>query len=91
MTIVTGRTLAELNVPVPGYDRSQVTTGIVHIGVGAFHRSHQAFLEDNRAVFGDLADDPGFTRVYRAILTSLLDQGVRKTLADLDHYREDSP
>jgi len=50
-----------------------------------------AFLEDNRAVFGDLADDPRFTRVYRAILTSLLDRGVRKTLADLDHYREDLP
>ena len=55
-------------------------------------RGHRAaFLEDNRAVFGDLADDPGFTRVYRAILTSLLDRGVRKTLADLDHYREDLP
>jgi hypothetical protein len=24
--------------------------------------------------------------VYRAILISLLDQGVRKTFADLDHY-----
>ena len=34
MTIVTGETLAELDVPVPGYDRRQVTTGIVHIGVG---------------------------------------------------------
>ena len=43
------------------------------------------------AVFGDLADDPRFTRVYGAILGSLLDQGVRKTLADLDQYREDSP
>ena len=37
-----------------------------------------------------LADDPRFTRVYGAILDSLLDQGVRKTLADLDQYREDS-
>jgi mannitol-1-phosphate/altronate dehydrogenase len=55
-------------------------------------RGHPAaFLEDNRAVFGDLADDPRFTRVYRAIQTSLLDRGVRKTLADLDQYREDSP
>src|SRR5205823_12341344 len=26
MTTVTGKTLAELNVPVPGYDRRQVTT-----------------------------------------------------------------
>jgi hypothetical protein len=90
MTIVTGETLPELNVPVPGYDRRQVTTGIVHIGVGGFHRSHMAMYLDtlmNRgAVFGDLADDPRFTRVYRAILTALLDSGVRKTLADLDQY-----
>ena len=50
-------------------------------------RGHRAaFLEDNRAVFGDLADDPRFTRVYSSILTALLDAGVRKTFADLDHY-----
>src|SRR6476620_4516022 len=46
MTTVTGKTLAELNVPVPGYDRRQVTTGIVHIGVGGFHRSHEAMYID---------------------------------------------
>jgi mannitol 2-dehydrogenase len=50
-------------------------------------RGHPAaFLEDNRAVFGDLADDTRFTRVYSSILTALLDGGVRKTFADLDHY-----
>lgn len=27
----------------PTYDRSAITTGIVHIGVGGFHRSHQAY------------------------------------------------
>ncbi len=45
-----------------------------------------AFLEDNRAVFGELADDTRFTRVYSSILTALLEDGVRKTFADLDHY-----
>jgi mannitol 2-dehydrogenase len=30
------------DVTRPGYDRSAVTPGIVHIGVGNFHRSHQA-------------------------------------------------
>ncbi|MCG7391773.1 mannitol dehydrogenase family protein [Microvirga sp. ACRRW] len=31
----------------PPYDRSAVTTGIVHLGVGAFHRAHQAvYVED---------------------------------------------
>ena len=45
-----------------------------------------AFLEDNRAVFGELADDTRFTGVYRSILASLLEHGVRKTFADLDQY-----
>jgi mannitol 2-dehydrogenase len=33
-------------VEVPTYDRSQVTTGIVHFGVGGFHRAHQAMYLD---------------------------------------------
>ncbi len=31
------------NVKVPSYDRSKVKTSIVHIGVGNFHRSHEAY------------------------------------------------
>ena len=30
----------------PGYDRSAMTTGIVHIGVGGFHRAHEAAYLD---------------------------------------------
>jgi len=30
-------------VDVPNYNRSEVKTGIVHVGVGGFHRSHEAF------------------------------------------------
>jgi len=30
----------------PVYDRSSLTTGIVHIGVGGFHRAHQAMALD---------------------------------------------
>jgi mannitol 2-dehydrogenase len=33
-------------VAVPTYDRSQVSVGIVHLGVGAFHRAHQAMYLD---------------------------------------------
>jgi len=33
-------------VPVPGYDRDLVTAGVVHIGVGGFHRAHQAMYHD---------------------------------------------
>ena len=50
-------------------------------------RSHRtAFLDDNRAIFGELADDPRFTAVYSAILTAVLDHGVRATFTDLDRY-----
>ena len=34
------------SLPVPSYDRSRLRTGIVHLGVGAFHRSHQAMYLD---------------------------------------------
>lgn len=39
------RTLAELppTVTRPNYDRSTLTPGIVHIGLGNFHRAHQAW------------------------------------------------
>ena len=31
------------SVPVPSYNRQSLKTGIVHIGVGGFHRAHQAY------------------------------------------------
>lgn len=34
------------NVARPGYDRSQLRAGIVHFGIGNFHRSHQAVYLD---------------------------------------------
>ncbi|MFV0406879.1 MAG: mannitol dehydrogenase family protein [Propioniciclava sp.] len=36
--------LGEMEIPVPGYDRVALVPGIVHFGVGAFHRAHQAFF-----------------------------------------------
>jgi mannitol 2-dehydrogenase len=33
-------------LPVPDYDRDLVTAGVVHIGVGGFHRAHQAMYHD---------------------------------------------
>lgn len=33
----------EAKIPVPTYNRQHLKTGIVHIGVGGFHRSHQAY------------------------------------------------
>jgi mannitol 2-dehydrogenase len=33
-------------VPAPAYDRGLVTPGVVHFGVGGFHRAHQAMYLD---------------------------------------------
>jgi len=30
----------------PTYDRSKIKTGIVHVGIGGFHRAHQAYYTD---------------------------------------------
>jgi mannitol 2-dehydrogenase len=40
--------LADLGdqLPVPAYDRELVTPGVVHFGVGGFHRAHQAMYHD---------------------------------------------
>ncbi|WP_036487830.1 mannitol dehydrogenase family protein [Myxosarcina sp. GI1] len=34
-------------VRIPRYDRTAITNGIVHIGIGGFHRAHQALYIDN--------------------------------------------
>ncbi|MGA2998235.1 mannitol dehydrogenase family protein [Bradyrhizobium sp.] len=42
------------NLARPVYDRSALRTGIVHLGVGSFHRAHQAVYTDNVLASGDL-------------------------------------
>ena len=46
----------------PEYDRSAVTVGIVHIGVGGFHRAHQAMYAD-RLLGAGLATEWGICGV----------------------------
>ncbi|XAS67344.1 mannitol dehydrogenase family protein [Micrococcaceae bacterium Sec5.7] len=48
MTTLDSRALPQLSakLAVPGYDRSALKTGIVHFGVGGFHRAHQAMYLD---------------------------------------------
>ena len=41
------------SVQTPGYDRSAQAAGIVHIGIGAFHRAHQAVYTDDAMNAGD--------------------------------------
>src|SRR3954465_7329166 len=47
---------AEGAVAVPGYDRSGLTAGIVHFGVGGFHRAHQAMVVDKLLQRGEARD-----------------------------------
>lgn len=44
---LSAETLIPASVQAPGYDRAAQTAGIVHIGIGAFHRAHQAVYTDD--------------------------------------------
>jgi mannitol 2-dehydrogenase len=48
MTALSADDLEEIGsrIAVPSYDRRQVRSGIVHLGVGGFHRAHQAMYVD---------------------------------------------
>ena len=48
-------TLTDAKARLPDYDRDQVETGIIHLGIGAFHRAHQAVVIDDL-----LAQDPSW-------------------------------
>lgn len=37
---------AGIKLPYPKYDRRKITEGIVHIGIGGFHRAHQALYAE---------------------------------------------
>lgn len=58
MPILNNATLVEIDagVPRPSYDRSRVATGIVHFGVGGFHRAHQAMYLDSLMNDGEALD-----------------------------------
>jgi mannitol 2-dehydrogenase len=58
MQALNQKTLSSLSgsVSTPAYDRGGVRTGIVHIGVGGFHRSHQAMYIDRLLEQGKAKD-----------------------------------
>ncbi|MEA2128339.1 MAG: mannitol 2-dehydrogenase [Solirubrobacteraceae bacterium] len=47
--------LAE-RLPTPSYDRGRLTVGVVHFGVGGFHRAHQAMYHDRLMTQGEALD-----------------------------------
>jgi fructuronate reductase len=60
----------------PGYDRATVTPGILHLGLGAFHRAHQAVMTE--AVLRAGAKDWGI------VAASLRSPATRDALAPQD-------
>ncbi|MCU0883069.1 MAG: mannitol dehydrogenase family protein [Hyphomonadaceae bacterium] len=56
MTRLSTSTISDLPVSIarPAYDRAAVKTGIVHLGIGAFHRAHQAVFTEACLDAGDL-------------------------------------
>ncbi|MEP3048176.1 MAG: mannitol dehydrogenase family protein [Roseibium sp.] len=75
-------------VRVPHYDRSNLTPGIVHIGVGNFHRAHQAWYLHRLFEMGlnhDWAIIGAGVRPYDAAQREkLLSQNCLTTLIELD-------
>jgi mannitol 2-dehydrogenase len=58
MTELSNATLPELRdrLEVPAYDRAQLRVGIVHLGVGGFHRAHEAMYLDRLMTRGAALD-----------------------------------
>jgi fructuronate reductase len=61
----------------PRYDRSALQPGIVHLGLGAFHRAHQAVYTDSVIASGDLR--------WGIVGVSLRSPDTRDALAPQDH------
>lgn len=78
MTCLSSVTLSALPADVarPGYDRAAVKRGVVHLGIGAFHRAHQAAVFDDCLNAGDLR--------WGIVAASLRSPGVRDQMTPQD-------
>ena len=83
-------TLGDLSgaATLPRYDRSRLTPGIIHIGVGNFHRAHLAWYVHRLMQQGDAADwgiiGSGVMENDRNMRQNLLAQDCLTTLIELD-------
>ena len=81
MTVkLAAESLGALSVPTPGYDRSALTSGIVHFGVGNFHRAHQACYLDALLAAGSAHD---WAITGAGVLPA--DEVMRRDLANQDY------
>jgi fructuronate reductase len=71
-------TLADVPAEVlrPDYDRTATRCGVVHLGIGAFHRAHQALVFDDVLNAGDLR--------WGIVAASLRSPAVREQMAPQD-------
>jgi len=80
--------LGQLKIEHPQYDRSALTPGIVHIGVGNFHRAHQAWYLHRLMQAGKAHDwaiiGSGVRQYDAAMREKLLAQDCLTTLVELD-------
>ncbi|MEL6889114.1 MAG: mannitol dehydrogenase family protein [Pseudomonadota bacterium] len=88
--VLSDRTLATLpqDVVRPTYDRAQLRPGIVHIGLGNFHRAHQAWYLHRLMQAGQAQDwaiiGAGVRAYDAAMRDKLLAQDCLTTLIELD-------
>ncbi len=76
------------DVITPIYDRSSITPGVVHIGLGNFHRAHQAWYLHRLMQQGHAMDwgiiGAGVRSADKAQMQRLADQDYLTTLIELD-------
>ncbi|MEC7670261.1 MAG: mannitol dehydrogenase family protein, partial [Pseudomonadota bacterium] len=90
MVKLNNKTLSDLpaNIAVPTYDRSALTAGIVHIGLGNFHRAHQAWYLHRLMQNGQALDwaivGAGVRPNDETRRLELLEQDYLNTLIELD-------
>jgi mannitol 2-dehydrogenase/xylulokinase len=68
------------DIALPGYSTARISQGIAHIGVGGFHRAHQAFYTDALMNTGE-----GLDWAICGIGLRPEDRGVRDALAAQDY------
>jgi len=73
-------------VPTPNYDRNRLSVGIVHFGVGGFHRAHQAMYIDRLMNAGEAFDwaicGVGVLEADRRMRDALIAQACLYTLVE---------
>ncbi len=79
-------------IAIPGYDRRRVQPGIIHFGVGGFHRAHQAVYTDEVLASGDMnwgIRGAGITAGDQRMYEALAPQDFLYTMVARDTQGED--